>query len=209
MREQQPAPPLALSRDLPVASGDAKHEQILDAGLALFIESGMRRTTMEDVALRAGIGRATVYRRFGDKDQLIQAVILRECQRHLSLIEKQLQAFTSPLDALLEAFVLATLGAFHHPLLVRLLEAEPEYILPYLTRSLPQVMTFSRLYLASQIRKGQKAGAISRRPAEQSAELLLRLMQSLVLSPDGVISPDNEKSVRAFTDTYLRPILTP
>ena len=209
MREQQPAPPLALSRDLPVASGDAKHEQILDAGLALFIESGMRRTTMEDVALRAGIGRATVYRRFGDKDQLIQAVILRECQRHLSLIEKQLQAFTSPLDALLEAFVLATRGAFGHPLLARLLEAEPEYILPYLTRSLPQVMTFSRLYLAMQIRKGQKAGALSDRPAEQSAEMLLRLMQSLVLSPDGVISPANEKTVRDFTETYLRPLLAP
>lgn len=188
---------------------DARQTRILDAALALFVEFGLRRTTMEDVAQRAGMGRATVYRRFGDKDQLVQAVILRECQQQLALIESRLSAMTSHLDAMLEAFVLAVIGAWRHPLLARLLASEPEDILPYLTVRLPQLVTFSRLYLATQISKGQQAGGLSDRPAEEIAELLLRLVQSLVLSPDGVISPADEASVRRFAETFLRPLLVP
>ncbi len=61
----------ALLKNIQVPQGDKTYEKILDAGLALFVEFGLRRTTMEDVATRAGIGRATAYRRFADKDQLI------------------------------------------------------------------------------------------------------------------------------------------
>ena len=79
-----------LLQNLQVPEGDKTYEKVLDAGLALFVEFGLRRTTMEDVASKAGIGRATAYRRFADKDQLIQVVILRECQRELARIEADL-----------------------------------------------------------------------------------------------------------------------
>jgi AcrR family transcriptional regulator len=203
------SPPISLTSEMPASKADATHDQVLDAALALFIEFGLRRTTMEDVAGKAGIGRATIYRRFGDKDQLVQAVILRECQQQLALIEQRLKGIESAVDALLEAFVLAVTGAHSHPLLARLLRSEPDTILPYLTTELPEVTTFSRLYLAAQISKSQKAGLIAAKPAEQVAELLLRLVQSLVLSPAGVIDPADEDSVRGFANLFLRPVLTP
>src|SRR5882757_3437776 len=44
---------------------------------------GIRRTTMEDVARRSGVGRATLYRRFPTKAVLIDAVVLAEARRFM------------------------------------------------------------------------------------------------------------------------------
>jgi AcrR family transcriptional regulator len=48
---------------------------ILAAGLELLIERGVEATTIEQVARRAGVTRATVYRRYPDKTRLLTATI--------------------------------------------------------------------------------------------------------------------------------------
>jgi AcrR family transcriptional regulator len=48
---------------------------ILDAALELFIERGAEATSFEQVARRAGVTRATVYRRFPDKTRLLIATV--------------------------------------------------------------------------------------------------------------------------------------
>ncbi len=198
-----------LLKNLQVPQGDKTYEKILDAGLALFVEFGLRRTTMEDVASRAGIGRATAYRRFADKDQLIQVVILRECQQQLAMIEGDLKNVDGGLERVLESFVLAVTRAHRHPLLKRLLTSEPETILPLLTQRLWQMMGFFRIYLAALLQVEQDNGEIRRQPMEPLAELMLRLMQSMVLSPDGLLNPADVASVRRVANDYLRPLLTP
>lgn len=196
-----------LLQGLAIPEGDKIYERVLDAGLELFIEFGLRRTTMEDVATRAGIGRATAYRRFSDKDQLIQFVILRECQRELDRIEEDLKNISVGLDKVLESFVLAVIRAHAHPLLTRLLTSEPETILPFFTQKLWQMMAFFRVYLASMLDRVQEEGSIRKQSTEMMAELMLRLMQSMLLSPDGVMNPSDEKCVRKVADLYLRPLL--
>ncbi|MEQ3724218.1 TetR/AcrR family transcriptional regulator [Alcanivorax sp.] len=198
-----------LLKNLQVPQGDKTYEKILDAGLALFVEFGLRRTTMEDVASRAGIGRATAYRRFADKDQLIQVVILRECQQQLAMIEGDLKNVDGGLERVLESFVLAVTRAHRHPLLKRLLTSEPEIILPLLTQRLWQMMGFFRTYLAALLQVEQDNGEIRPQPMEPLAELMLRLMQSMVLSPDGLLNPADVASVRRVANDYLRPLLTP
>ncbi len=164
---------------------------------------------MEDVAGKAGIGRATAYRRFADKDQLIQVVILRECQQQLARIEAELAQIDNGVERVLESFVLAVTRAHHHPLLQRLLTSEPETILPILTQRLWQMMGFFRMYMASMMDQEQEKGAIRKQSSEALAELMLRLTQSMVLSPDGVMNPANEAGVRQWANDYLRPLLTP
>lgn len=51
--------------------GDTR-QQILDAAQKEFFALGIGRTTMEDIAQRAGVGVATVYRHFGTKEGLLQ-----------------------------------------------------------------------------------------------------------------------------------------
>ena len=199
----------ALFRGLIPDDKDPVREQILDAALHLFVEFGLRRNTMEDVAGRAGVGRATVYRRFGDKDSLIQAVILRECHLHLALLEQRTADIENGLDALLEAFVMAASLAHRHPLLERLLTTEPEHILPFLTVRLSPLMQVSRVYVAERISQARDNGDLQTSDPHASAELILRLLQSLILSPDGTVNPASETSLRHFCDSQLRPLLTP
>ncbi len=195
-------------QNLKVPEGDKTYQKLLDSGLELFTEFGLRRTTMEDVATKAGVGRATAYRRFSDKDQLIQVVILRECQRELSKIEDDLRSIERGLERVLESFVLAVTRAYGHPLLRRLMTSEPETILPMLTQRLWQMMSFFRIYLASLLDRVKKEGDIRDQSSEMLAELMLRLVQSMVLSPDGVMNPADEASVRKVAELYLRPLLS-
>ena len=56
-------------------------ERIVDAATALFGESGFHRVTLEDVAKRAGVARATVYYQFESKFGLLDAVIAAIVER--------------------------------------------------------------------------------------------------------------------------------
>jgi AcrR family transcriptional regulator len=48
---------------------------ILDATLKLMAENGAHDLRMDDVAGRAGVGKATIYRRYRSKDELITAAV--------------------------------------------------------------------------------------------------------------------------------------
>lgn len=50
--------------------------RILQAARGVFTRDGLVEATVEQVAIEAGVGPATVYRRFGDKDGLISAFIV-------------------------------------------------------------------------------------------------------------------------------------
>jgi len=54
---------------------------ILDAAVDELRAYGLRRTSVDNVARRAGLSRATVYRRFENKNVLVQAALVRESAR--------------------------------------------------------------------------------------------------------------------------------
>ena len=62
----------------------AVRDAILDATVALVAERGLRGVTMADVAARAGIGRATLYKYFADAEAILRAWHEREIGRHLA-----------------------------------------------------------------------------------------------------------------------------
>ena len=197
-----------LQVSLTVDDDDSK-QAILDCARELYIEYGLRRTTMEDVAKRAGIGRATLYRRFSDKEQLFQAVIMRDSQRDLAQIQATISRQKTFLDGLIEAFVLAVGLLHNNPLLSRLLMTEPDNVLPSLTTGFAPLMAYCRTFMASQIIRGQEAGQLNDLPADVTAEMILRVIHSLMLTRIGVINPGDEASVRQFGERYLRPLLQP
>jgi AcrR family transcriptional regulator len=56
--------------------GDAGNRRavILDAALRVFGQYGYRRTSMDDIAHEAGIGKGTIYLSFASKDEVFQAL---------------------------------------------------------------------------------------------------------------------------------------
>ncbi len=188
---------------------DEVKQRILETALQLFTDYGLRRTTMEDVASRCGIGRATLYRRFRDKDQLFQAVIFQEMQRNLAIIDASVRSQPTALEGLIEAFVQAAHLTYRNPLLSRLLDSEPETVLPYLTRQMGVSMEFANQFLTQHIQSAQSRGGLNARPPALLAELVLRLVQSLILSPSENVDPGSPESLRDFANVCLRPVLAP
>ena len=66
-------------RKLALADGSAeykaKRDQLVQAAAGLFKEKGYKGTTFNDIAVRAGIERATIYYYFGSKEELFREAV--------------------------------------------------------------------------------------------------------------------------------------
>src|SRR5690348_15327217 len=58
-----------------------REERLLDAATTLLIRWGYRKTTVDDVAREAGVGKGTVYLHWKDKTELFSAAIWRASQQ--------------------------------------------------------------------------------------------------------------------------------
>jgi AcrR family transcriptional regulator len=61
-------------------------DTIIEATLALLVERGFHATTIAAIAVRAGVGRNTIYRRWSSKEELI-ADALHELTADLDVLE--------------------------------------------------------------------------------------------------------------------------
>ena len=57
------------------ADARRNRERILCAAAQLIAERGIEGVSMDDVACKAGVGKGTLYRRFGDRSSLVRALI--------------------------------------------------------------------------------------------------------------------------------------
>lgn len=75
--------PLTVEPAAPVERADAarNRRRILCAAAELFEERGVDHVSMDDVAERAGVGKGTLYRRFGDKAGLALALLDEDDRR--------------------------------------------------------------------------------------------------------------------------------
>jgi AcrR family transcriptional regulator len=62
---------------------EARHEELLDAALDLFLEHGFELTTIEMIAARINMTKRTVYARYADKAALFHAAVQRAIERQI------------------------------------------------------------------------------------------------------------------------------
>lgn len=91
----------------------AVHDAVLDAAAALVERHGMTGVTMSDIATRAGIGRATLYKYFADVEAVVVAWHKRAIGAHMHEVmgarDRALAERDDPvaaLEAVLEAYAL-------------------------------------------------------------------------------------------------------
>jgi AcrR family transcriptional regulator len=199
---------IALAFDPQVrTTDDAMGERILDAALALAAASGLRHLTMDDIAHRARVGRMTVYRRFGSRPALLEALGVREARRCLAEISAALETEARVDDRIAAGFVAMLKVIREHPLLARLARVEPEALLNELTYDASAVFHLVREYLVTFIREGQRAGELVPGDPAPLAELWLRLGASFVLMPDSVIALGDEEATREVVRTLVAPVV--
>jgi len=84
------------------------HQAILTAARELLIEKGFAEMRLEHVAARAGVGKATIYRRWPSKEALAQELLSQLAAPHIAVAEsgntreELLAAVTNPMRALTE-----------------------------------------------------------------------------------------------------------
>lgn len=193
--------------DLVLAEPDTDEvaESIVDAALEEFLAYGLRRTTVDTVARRAKVSRATLYRRFKDKDALVQAVLVRECRRFFGSIADAVAGVSTMAARLVEGFVVGVRYARADRLLNRLLASDAEALLPYLTTNGALVVAAARDFL---VRQGGSAAPGHDRTAAGVAELFVRLAISFTLMPESAIPLGTDAQVRAFARAYLAPLMS-
>lgn len=87
---------------------DAAHQAILNAARQLLIEKGFAAMRLEHVAARAGVGKATIYRRWSSKEALAQGLLAQLASPHIEIPEsgdtrdELLAAVTNPMRAVTE-----------------------------------------------------------------------------------------------------------
>lgn len=81
---------------------DARRAEILEAATALFADKGVDRTTMQEIATRAGISAGSIYHYFVDKDELLQSALEEQQRQTIETFASAESTHDSPLEALLE-----------------------------------------------------------------------------------------------------------
>ena len=184
---------------------DPTTERILDAAMAQFLDFGLRRTTVEDVAVRAGVSRVTVHRRFGRKSELVQGVMLRELSRFLREFDAAISPLPTLEDKLVEGFVVTLRIARSHPLITRLLATEPEVLLPELTVHGGPFLAAAVSFLVASTRTEAKEYEAS--DVAAIGEIFVRLVASFLLTPQTIASLGDDASARRYAQRHLAPLL--
>ncbi|MBF6135028.1 TetR/AcrR family transcriptional regulator [Nocardia otitidiscaviarum] len=186
--------------------------RILAAAVEQMATVGWRRSTMDDVAKRAKVGRATVYRKFPNKTVLTDAVLHDELRKYLTGSTAAVAGRTDITERLAESAAYTTEYLRDHRLLRRLLETEPDAALPGLTLEAgPLIELFREFCVALWKRELYGGTTISVRTEQHLrtvAELHIRIALSLLLTPDTAIALDTTDQVRDFARHYLAPMLT-
>jgi AcrR family transcriptional regulator len=84
------------------------HQAILTAARELLIAEGFAAMRLEHVAARAGVGKATIYRRWASKQELAQELLSQLAAPHIGVVDsddtraEMLAAVTNPMRAVTE-----------------------------------------------------------------------------------------------------------
>lgn len=163
----------------------ATHAAILDATFSVLGSVGIAKLAMEDVAAEAGVSRQTVYRHFGSRDGLLSAVIVREEEALLALVDEATEGVDDLHDAVRLGLSAALRGAEDHPLLQRLLTSEPEALLPFLTLGSGPVLSIVGPAIADVV--ARRAPTLPPATLDFLGDAIGRVVVSYAISPTGDI----------------------
>jgi AcrR family transcriptional regulator len=187
---------------------DTAGDALLDAARECVLAVGVRRTTFSDVARQAGLSRMTLYRRFGDLEALLAALMTREFGR---LVEGAREAAADGATCRERVVAMVAEGSARlagDPLFVRFVELDPELLLPYITQRLGGVQRIAVAAGTAELAAGAGDGSVrTDAPPEVLAAGIELIARGFVLSAHGEQTPglDRWRELARAVDGYLKP----
>jgi AcrR family transcriptional regulator len=177
-------------------------DEALDACHALAIERGWAQVRLSEVATAIGVSRPTLYKEFGSKDGLGEALVRRETERFLVGVKETLDAHDGDVEGALRAAVhFALVTAEANPLLHAVLTATrggDDGLLPMLTTRSSPVLDPATDALTAWF--GTHAPEYDPAEVRDAVDVTVRLVVSHLVLP----GPDPEASARLLAEVAVR-----
>ncbi|GHK01553.1 TetR/AcrR family transcriptional regulator [Streptomyces sp. NPDC003753] len=191
------------------SDGDAVLDAVRDCVLAV----GVRRTTLTDVARRAGVSRMTLYRRWPDVRSLVGDLMTREWIQAATGAMPDPRPGTTTRTRIVDGLVNGVDAFRSHPLFRKIVDVDPELLIPYVLDRRGASQEALLELLADALREGHADGSVRPGHPERQARSLLLVAQSFTLSLRTMAEEDDaELSTEAFSAelrTILERTLTP
>ena len=172
-------------------------ERVLEGGLISIGRYGLARTTVDDVAQASGVSRATIYRHFpGGREQLVADTVAWETSRFFQRLGEAVTGAPDLCVLLEDALAFARKALAEHAVFQRVVQTEPERLLPLITveanRILPMIGAFlvpflERERIAGRLREGADVG--------RTAEFIARMVLSCIGAP-GIYDFDDPADIK-------------
>jgi AcrR family transcriptional regulator len=142
---------------------DPRLDAYLDAARACILDVGWRRTTLTEVARRAGVSRMTIYRAWPDMGSLLGDLMTREWVG-IAAATQAAAADAGPADTTPDGIATAALSTVRalrdNELFVRIVELDPDLMLPYLLHRRGRSQEALIEILVAGIAAGQESGSV-------------------------------------------------
>jgi AcrR family transcriptional regulator len=189
----------------------SSQRNILDAAADQVAEVGLRRTTLTDVARRAGVSRMTVYREYGDADTLFRALLTREITDLIAGVDADVAGLTTARARLVHAAGLIVERMTTHTVFRRVLELDPELLLPLVVDRLGSGQRLGMAKIAGAIKEGYADGSIRTLNADAASYVIQLTVQSFLFSARITEHESDPSSIvaelRAMLDRYVAPVM--
>jgi AcrR family transcriptional regulator len=186
-------------------SSNSPRDGYLDAARECILDVGWRRTTLTEVARRAGVSRMTIYRSWADMPTLLGDLMTREWTALVAQTVAEHDTTATPLVQIVDQVVSTVRALRVNELFVRIVELDPELVLPYLLSRRGRSQDHVLSVLVAAVAAGQEAGSVRGGDPVLIARGMVLTAHGFVLSAHTMV--DGTVSEEALDDE-LRLLLT-
>ncbi|MGP3999430.1 TetR/AcrR family transcriptional regulator [Streptomyces sp. 8N706] len=185
-----------------------REDAILDAARECIEAFGVRRTTLTDVARRAGVSRPTVYRHWPDISSLVGDLLTRELRAVFAGCALPSNAAPAR-ERLIKQCAGTVRTLWGHPLFNRFVETETDVLATYVFHRLGSSQHAALELIRAEIAAGQEDGSVREGDPDELARLVLLTAQSVTTSRRLVEDTLSDErlldGLGRLLDGYLRP----
>ena len=198
---------LSLRNSLP--NSTEPNAAALLAARQCILDVGWRRTTLTDVARRAGVSRMTIYRRWSDMQSLLADLMTLEWSGVFE--DAAPDPGTPSLDRLAVAVSAMVTALRENELFRKILHVDPELLLPYLLDRRGRTQDSILALLEAAIGTGQREGSIRAGDPTLLARSLLLATHGFALSVETMADRSGprvaafDEELRILIERYLKP----
>jgi AcrR family transcriptional regulator len=162
----------------------------LDAARDCILDVGWRRTTLTEVARRAGVSRMTIYRTWADMPQLLSDLMTREWGTVVAAALAAEDPDTPTVERLVGDIIGTVQRLRDNELFLRIVDLDPELILPYLFSRRGRSQDAILELTVAALREAQAAGEVRAGNPELMARAMLLAAHGFVLSAHTMVGDE-------------------